>query len=223
MPVNDSTVIHIEIRHFSQVNMEEKSRLLSLLTIQDQTDVARHPDRRQRQLLARAWRREILAQALDIHPEQLAFDQTEDGKPYLKDHAISFNISHSHNAFVLVWCQGHLSIGVDIEDKNRDFPAESLAKRYFHPTEYDAWKNPDSSSQSSHNQWLTIWTRKEAILKAHGMGIRIDLNSFNTENTDERIEHALLGTWRYRSFDLNEQVVSVAWQGNAQLASPNTQ
>ncbi|AXI01761.1 4'-phosphopantetheinyl transferase family protein [Aquirhabdus parva] len=223
MPVSDSTVIHIEIRHFSQVNMEEESRLLSLLTTQDQIGVARHADRRQRQLLARVWRREILAQALGIHPEQLTFDQTVNGKPYLNDHAISFNISHSHDAFVLVWCRGHLSVGVDIEDKNRDFPAESLAKRYFHPTEYDAWKNPDSSPPSSHNQWLTTWTRKEAILKAHGMGIRIDLNSFNTQNADELIEHALLGAWQYRSFNLDKQVVSVAWQGLAQLASPNTQ
>ncbi len=216
-------MIHIALRHFAQVSLDEKSRLLSLLTPEDQTGVARHPDRRERQLLARAWRRELLAKALNTSPKHLVFNLADHGKPFLDDHALSFNISHSHDAFVLAWCIGDTPLGTDIEDKNRELPKETLAKRYFHPRENDAWKNLENIPVVAHAQWLTTWTRKEAILKAHGMGIRIDLNRFNTETADECVTDALLGTWRYRSFELEEQVISVAWQGPAQLASPNTQ
>ena len=58
--------------------------------------------------------------------------------------------------------------------------------------------------------WFKVWTTKEAILKASGLGIRLDLNSLNTQVhpeqnggmcTHPKIEHLLI------KFYLNQNIV----------------
>jgi 4'-phosphopantetheinyl transferase len=206
--------IHLIVRHFSKITPAEESRLLALLTTADIEGIARHPLLRRNQQLARAWRREILAQALNIAPEQLTFSKEAHGKPYLVNQPISFNISHSSEAFAMVWNLDNIPLGIDIEDRSKKRKEQILAKRTFDAAEIKAWQNPELSAQQAHEQWLTTWTRKEAVLKAHGLGIRLDLNTLNTENEDDTLNHPLLDEWRYRSFVLDEQVVSVAWAGD---------
>jgi len=204
--------IHLVVRRFSEITPAEESRLLALLTSADEEGIARHPVLRRNQELARAWRRELLAQALNAKPEQLVFEKEAHGKPYLLDQTISFNISHSQEAFALVWCLDEIHLGIDIEDKSKNRKEQTLAARTFDTAEMKAWQNSELSQLQAHEQWLKTWTRKEAVLKAHGLGIRLDLNTLNTENADDTLTHTLLGEWRYRSFVLDEQVVSVAWK-----------
>jgi len=208
------STIHLVVRHFAEITPAEESRLLSLLTDADEEGIARHPVLRRNQQLARAWRREILAQALNVELEQLVFEKEAHGKPYLADKNISFNISHSIDAFSMVWCLENIALGIDIEDKSKKRKEQTLAARTFDTAEIKAWQNHELSPIQAHEQWLKTWTRKEAVLKAHGLGIRLDLNTLNTENADETLTHPLLGEWRYQSFVLDEQVVSVAWQGD---------
>jgi 4'-phosphopantetheinyl transferase len=208
------STIHLVVRHFAEITPAEESRLLALLTTTDIEGIARHPVLRRNQQLARAWRRELLAQALNISPEQLTFAKEAHGKPYLMHHEIRFNISHSLDAFAMVWSLDKIPLGIDIEDKSKQRKEQTLAVRTFTSTEMEAWQNPVLSSQQAHEQWLTTWTRKEAVLKAHGLGIRLDLNTLNTGNADDMLNHPLLGEWRYQSFVLDEQVVSVAWAGD---------
>ena len=207
--------IHLVIRHFADVNAAEEARLLALLTDHHEDNIARHPALKRRQLLARAWRRELLALALGVAPEQLRFLVAEQGKPYLADGALSFNIAHSDEAFVLAWSDAQIDIGIDVEDRAKQRRArETLAKRSFHPDEQRVWQAAELNPEQAQIQWLTTWTRKEAILKAHGMGIRLDLHELNTENSDDIASHPLLGQWRYQSLVWAQQVVSVAWHGN---------
>jgi 4'-phosphopantetheinyl transferase len=209
------STLHLIVRHFAEISPAEESRLLALLKDTDIDGIARHPVLRKNQQLARAWRRECLAQALNISPEQLTFAKEAHGKPYLENHDISFNISHSQQAFAMVWSLDNVHLGIDIEDKNTKRKEQTLAMRTFSSTEMKAWQNPELSAQQAHEQWLTTWTRKEAVLKAHGLGIRLDLNTLNTENVDDLLNHAVLGEWRYQSLMLDEQVVSMAWQSRS--------
>jgi 4'-phosphopantetheinyl transferase len=209
------SIIHFVVRHFAEITPAEESRLLALLTAADIEDIARHPVLRRNQQLARGWRREFLAQALDISLEQLTFAKEAHGKPYLENHQISFNVSHSSEAFAMVWSLENTPLGIDIEDKSKKRKSQTLAARTFDAAEMKAWQNPELSAQQAHEQWLTTWTRKEAVLKAHGLGIRLDLNTLNTENADDRLNHLLLGEWQYRSVVLDEQVVSLAWQNQS--------
>ncbi len=206
------SIIHLVVRHFAEITPAEESRLLALLTAADEEGIARHPILRRNQQLARAWRRELLAQALNVAPEQLLFEKEAHGKPYLADQKISFNISHSQEAFVMVWSLDEIPLGIDIEDKSKTRKEQTLAARTFDATEMKVWKNPELSSIQAHEQWLKTWTRKEAVLKAHGLGIRLDLNTLNTENVKDTLTHPLLDEWQYKSFVLDEHVVSVAWE-----------
>ena len=211
------STIHLVVRHFAEITPAEESRLLALLTTADEEGIARHPVLRRNQQLARAWRRELLAQALNVPSEQLLFEKEAHGKPYLADQNISFNISHSQEAFAMVWCLKEIPLGIDIEDKSKKRKEQTLAARTFDASEMKAWQNSELTPNQAHEQWLKTWTRKEAVLKAHGLGIRLDLNTLNTENVDDTIAHPLLGDWQYKSFVLDEQVVSVAWQNKEEL------
>lgn len=208
------STIHLVVRHFAEITPIEESRLLALLTDADIEGIARHPVLRRNQMLARAWRRELLARALNIAPEQLVFEKEVHGKPYLANHNISFNISHSQNAFAMVWSLDAIPLGIDIEDKSKNRKEQTLAARTFDASEMKAWQNSQLLPNQAHEQWLKTWTRKEAVLKAHGLGIRLDLNTLNTGNINDTLTHPLLGEWQYRSFVLDEQVVSVAWSGD---------
>jgi 4'-phosphopantetheinyl transferase len=209
--------IHLVIRHFADVTAAEESRLLGLLTDTDEENIARHPDLKRRQQLARAWRRELLAQALNAPAADLRFVVAEQGKPSLADHALSFNLAHSDEAFVLAWSTDQIDIGIDVEDRAKQRRAQqTLVRRSFHVEEQRVWQDERHSALQAHIQWLTTWTRKEAILKAHGMGIRLDLHELNTENHDDSAAHPLLGQWRYQSLVLALQVVSVAWPADLQ-------
>jgi len=211
------SIIHLVVRHFAELAPAEESRLLALLTTADMEGIAQHPLLRRNQQLARAWRRELLAQALNVPPEKLVFETEAHGKPFVENNQISFNISHSTEAFAMVWCLDKIQLGIDIEDKSKNRKEQALANRTFSRNEIQAWQNPDFSPIQAHEQWLKTWTRKEAVLKAHGLGIRLDLNTLNTENMGDKLTHPLLGEWQYRSFGLDGQVVSMAWQGDEQI------
>ena len=105
-----------------------------------------------------------------------------------------------------------MPLGIDIEDLHTKRQQRALAARTFHQAEMMDWQKLALSTTQANEQWLKTWTRKEAVLKAHGLGIRMDLNTLNTANADETLTHSLLGDWQYRSFILDQEVVSVAWQ-----------
>ena len=77
----------------------------------------------------------------------------EHGKPYF-EHGACFNISHSKNYAVLAVSGDN--IGIDVEE--REAPDIAVAKRCFTKEEFDFAK------QSTQN-FLRIWTAKEAVLK----------------------------------------------------------
>ncbi|MEO6698612.1 MAG: 4'-phosphopantetheinyl transferase superfamily protein, partial [Paraperlucidibaca sp.] len=97
-------------------------------------------------------------------------------------------------------------LGIDIELLGRARAREALAAHYYHPNEH--------ALATSELGFLTIWTRKEAIVKAHGIGLRISLKSLNTAT--DIVDHSQLGRWQCNSFSLQEHsheiaVLSLSW------------
>lgn len=86
----------------------------------------------------------------------------EKGKPYFKDSALSFSLSHSGD-LVLCAIADH-EIGVDVQ-KVIDLEWEKLAKRFFSLEEQD-WL----SSVDSKEEFFRLWCRKEAFGKMTGEG-----------------------------------------------------
>ncbi|MCX6181726.1 MAG: 4'-phosphopantetheinyl transferase superfamily protein [Bacteroidetes bacterium] len=90
---------------------------------------------------------------------------------------VDFNISHSGNAVVVAF-ETEGKVGIDIQEKSKG--SLLIAERFFAEEEVEWMKK-----QKDFNHAFThVWTRKEAVVKATGTGIRIALNSFLVLNDE---------------------------------------
>jgi 4'-phosphopantetheinyl transferase len=126
---------------------------------------------RRRFLAARCALRERLSQQLRVPPESLRFDAGEHGKPYLPDAPqCHFNLSHSED-WALVGIGLHGETGVDIEVLRDVDDALPLARTLFTAEELAQFLALDAIAQRT--AFLRVWTRKEAVMKALGLGLSL--------------------------------------------------
>ncbi|MEH8151542.1 4'-phosphopantetheinyl transferase superfamily protein [Aeromonas caviae] len=132
----------------------------------------RQPGRQREYLLGRVLLRRLLAERLHCPAGSLAFHIGEHGKPMLCNHHWQFNLSHSGDWLVLALCREG-PLGVDIEMGLRRRPILPLAERFYAPGEYLWLRTLPVQEQDS--AFYRLWSRKEAVLKAHGAGIAAGL------------------------------------------------
>lgn len=112
--------------------------------------------------------RQVLGWALGCDPTTLVFDIDAHGKPHLRGHDLRFNLSHSgSHALVALGRVGR--IGVDLEVRERLGDADRLAPRILAQVELDAFTALPLAERA--DALLRAWTRKEAVLKAIGLGL----------------------------------------------------
>jgi 4'-phosphopantetheinyl transferase len=92
-----------------------------------------------------------------------------------------FNISHTHGMAACALTTGSLpegvDVGVDAESLHRTPDALALGERYFSKGEA-AWLRGLPKRQLD-TEFLRLWTLKEAVAKACGVGLGMDLKSFS--------------------------------------------
>lgn len=116
--------------------------------------------------------RQILARYTGLEPQTLQFHTNAYGKPSLVNALpVEFNLSHS-NSFALVSIHSS-PVGIDIEHLRADFDVLALAQRYFAPAE-------TALVNANPERFFEFWTRKEAFIKAIGMGVSFPLQKFDT-------------------------------------------
>ncbi len=104
---------------------------------------------------------------IEENPELI---ELEGGKPMLKDHPeIHFNLSHCKSAVACVI--GDEPVGVDIE-RVRSYNAQ-LARHTMNDAELQEIEANDDKARA----FIRLWTKKEALLKLTGEGIRSDLKT----------------------------------------------
>ena len=134
---------------------------------------------RRRFVVRRSVLRHILASYLSVTPGTLQFSMGADGKPSIPKHFncfdVKFNCSHSGDlALIAVACG--CEVGVDLE-QHRPFPEWlDLARRYFSKHESVQLLKVPSGARSA--AFFDCWTRKEAFVKAVGLGLSFPLNAF---------------------------------------------
>jgi len=129
-----------------------------------------------RYTVARANLRRILSRYTDLDPSLLQFQYTANGKPFLANAPIRFNLSHSSDLAVVAVTRDR-EVGIDIERIRRDDDLLDAAEHYFAPVERANLRSLSAEEQCL--GFFRCWTRKEAYLKARGDGLSLDLHSFS--------------------------------------------
>ncbi len=134
---------------------------------------SRMEDRR-RFVAARSILRVILADVLERGDEAgkgaaLRFGYGPAGKPFLLDDPqLHFNVSHSEDiAVIAVTRVGE--VGIDIEKQRDMVDLDNVARLVFNDAEKTAVLGCSPGERES--VFYRIWTRKEALLKAMGLGL----------------------------------------------------
>ncbi|ARW81217.1 4'-phosphopantetheinyl transferase family protein [Aeromonas salmonicida] len=142
-------------------------------TERQQWQEIQHPDRRQEFLVSRSLLRCLLAARLQCQASELLFCTHLHGKPALSDPRWQFNQSHSGDWLVIALCATG-QLGVDIEMGRRRRQTLPLARRFYATSEYEWLAALPAEEQDS--AFYRLWSRKEAVLKAHGGGIAAGLD-----------------------------------------------
>jgi 4'-phosphopantetheinyl transferase len=125
--------------------------------------------------------RAALAEELGLSPDQVPLERARDGRPVLRGTALEVSVSHSVGVILVAVASG-LRIGIDVEVVRdgpwRLLPMHALTPRELH--ELDAC-SPDRWSSAL----LSYWARKEALLKAAGVGLAVDPRSVEVAGPDE--------------------------------------
>jgi 4'-phosphopantetheinyl transferase len=123
---------------------------------------------RQRFVLAHASLRRILAERLGSDPRQLAFQRGAFGKPSLAGSGLHFNSSHSGD-WVLHAVSAVVPVGIDVEAIGTHGDDDALLARVLAPEEQAALRLLPPTQRDA--AFTDVWCRKEAYLKALGVGL----------------------------------------------------
>jgi len=131
------------------------------------------PHLRERYIAAHGMTRLLLGDYLRSDPASLRFEISARGKPSLAGDPIHFNLSHTQDAGLLAVTRLG-EIGVDIERLDRKIDRHGIAERFFSKAE--AAELGSLPGEQQPEGFFNFWTRKEAWLKATGVGISEGLN-----------------------------------------------
>lgn len=165
-------------------------RFLALL---DEVEQGRFEGYRQdidkrRFLTGRVLAKTVTAERLSMAVEEVRFDATCDdcgkphGRPRVPGAALMLSISHSGDLIGVAATAG-TAVGLDVETATRRAD-DSLIEYALSPLERVAVS--DLSPEVRTMAFFTYWTRKEAVMKATGKGLKIPLQSITFSGHDEQ-------------------------------------
>ena len=94
-------------------------------------------------------------------------------KPRLRSGALEFNVSHSGALIALAIADA--AVGIDLEQLRPMGDASGqVASRYFSRDEFSRVRQAANRDE----EFFSIWTAKEAVVKAIGTGLNEDLSAF---------------------------------------------
>jgi 4'-phosphopantetheinyl transferase len=143
----------------------------------------RLPDKRAEFIAAHAALRSILAAYQDIPPESLLFTTTctwcgdpQHGKPRLQDSGgLNFNLTRA-GALALVAVVQEAEVGIDAEPLDRGIDWRTIARRALSHDERAEVEATEPALRDSVAGRL--WCRKEAVAKATGLGLALNLKTW---------------------------------------------
>lgn len=129
--------------------------------------------------------RQAIGAYLGIEPARLRFSYDNVGRPAVIDApaGFDFNVSHSGDFALIAWARAR-RVGVDIESKRERLDWRTLAKTVFGTHDHLLVEALPPHAQA--DAFFDVWTAKEALLKAIGVGIAGGLDRFSVLNEARR-------------------------------------
>jgi len=126
--------------------------------------------------LAHAFWRLALALTLDCTPDQVHLSKGSHGQPLLRDTPYATSLSHSGSQVAIAIARAS-TVGVDIEQAPPRASLSELIELLCTPAEAQALQTLPQVDRTE--ALLSLWTRKEALLKAFGIGLRVAPSSID--------------------------------------------
>ena len=127
----------------------------------------------------------LIGYYLDCKAESLRFELNPFGKPALRSPyapGFEFSISQTDGLAVLAFAWD-CRVGVDVEKLATDVDIHSVGQAVFSDHEQAA---VSASTRDASSAFFTIWTRKEALLKAVGTGLSGQPVDYTTQDEVQR-------------------------------------
>ena len=130
-------------------------------------------DLRERYLASQGGLRVVLGHLLGLQPREVEIVGSTPNKPQISGNRghLEFNLSHSDNVAVVAVCMS-APIGVDIEATELTIE-DDLARSILSESEYEGIMQLSDVNERQIEMYR-IWVRKEAALKALGLGLAVD-------------------------------------------------
>lgn len=183
-----------------------------------------HDKIRETYIACHAMLRLVLAQSLDVKPLDIEYQSGINGKPGLIANPLYFNITHTRDAFALAIYKDNI-VGIDLERINQNIAIHSIIESYFSKDERE-YILESSAGMETKDRFFLLWTRKEALLKALGVGIidklsQIEVsgrkNFINKDLFDNYAFDSTLRTLYLSSIKLPDSYLSIAIPAKAQI------
>jgi 4'-phosphopantetheinyl transferase len=130
----------------------------------------------------------LLSYYIGLEPDRIKFICGQNGKPALIDTQnnddIRFNLTYSRGLclFAISRCR---EIGVDIEFSGRSLDYDRIVHNFFTEKEKNFYYRLNKCQKES--AFFKLWTKKEAVTKAIGVGLLFPLNLFSVSLLDHEI------------------------------------
>jgi 4'-phosphopantetheinyl transferase len=143
--------------------------------------------------------RTLLSKCLEITSSEIQFKKDKNKKPQILFPltSLKFNISHSENKILISISE--VETGVDVEMIKPGMEFKELIKTYFSNTEQQKILDAAQPAET----FYKYWTRKEAVLKASGIGITDELKKIEVsepENDSPFAENFFITSFMVESF-----------------------
>jgi 4'-phosphopantetheinyl transferase len=126
-------------------------------------------------IISHAVLKTILSKNLNKKPFEISLLSETKSKPIIVGNPIFFNLTHTRDAFAFAISKQHY-VGIDLEKINQSIDFISIMKKYFSKKERDYILE---SGCNPRNRFFLLWTRKESLLKALGIGIINELSDID--------------------------------------------
>lgn len=157
----------LEVNSFSDSKL---MRLFNFLSVEEKNKANNYHFEidRKRYILGRAVLKQLISKYTkrDIHSIQFGYNSSK--KPFLipNNNNLQFNLTHSRELIAIAFrFDEDVKIGIDIEHIDPDYDYDLILRDYFTEQEKGL------ISEFGYPAFFKIWTRKEALFKAEGIGL----------------------------------------------------